>query len=195
VEKERQGGALSWPIHDEAPVLQTRRLWLTAFDPEDARSVYRYSSNPTVSRYTTWEPSQDLAEVADFIEHARAERYCWAIRLASDGPAVGAIECSEESEEEDGCASIHYVLSEEHWGRGLMTEAVTAVVSWAFEADTDLRRVQTNVVEANAASRRVLEKCGMELAGFILEEWEKFDEPVRSAVYGMEREAWRLHSS
>lgn len=155
---------------------------------DDVPAVYEYSSNPNVSRYTTWEASQDLGEVEGFIRQARAERYCWAVRLSGDGAAVGAVECSEE---EQGLASIHYVLSEEFWGRGIMTEVVEAVVRWAFESNRDLQRIETHVVEANGASRRVLEKCGMRVTGFVEEEWEKFEEPVRSAVLSLDRRSWR----
>jgi RimJ/RimL family protein N-acetyltransferase len=76
-----------------------------------------------------------------------------------------------------------------------MTEATRAVLDWAFESSPEVQRVTTTVLEQHRASRRVLEKCAMELTGHVSENWEKFADPVDLAVYGLSREAWRGHSS
>ncbi len=177
---------------NEAPSIETDRLWLSSFTIEDVKAVFAYASNPEVPRYTTWTPHTSKEEAEGFIRYARGERYCWAIRLSSEGPAVGAIECTEE---EPGQASIHYVLGQEHWGQGIMTEAAKAVMGWAFALDPNLQRITTTVIEEHAASRRVLEKCGMEVVGHVSETWMKFEEPVKLAMYGVTRGAWSRHSS
>ena len=76
-----------------------------------------------------------------------------------------------------------------------MTEAVAAVIDWAFETHPDLQRIKTTVIPENEASCRVLEKCGMELLGEIEETWDKFPDPVRLAVYGLTRPRWAQHGS
>lgn len=159
---------------------------------EDVEAVFAYASNPAVSRHTTWAPHTGKEEAAGFIQYARGERYCWAIRLRSDGPAVGAIECTDE---EPGQASIHYVLAEEHWGQGIMTEAARAVMEWAFASNLHLQRITTTVIEEHAASRRVLEKCGMGVVGHVSETWKKSEEPVKLALYGVTRGEWGRPSS
>ncbi len=170
---------------EEAPSIRTDRLWLTSFSLEDAPAVLAYASNPAVSRYTTWTPHSSIEDAKGFIRYALGERYCWAIRLSADGAVVGAIECTEEDPE---MRSIHYVLSEEYWGRGIMTEAVEAVLAWAFDSHPHLKRITTTVIEEHGASRRVLEKCGMEFTGHVSEKWTKFDEPVRLAAYAVARQ-------
>ena len=50
-------------------------------------------------------------------------------------------------------------------------------------------------IEDHAASRRVLEKCGMEVVGHVSETWKKFEEPVKLALYGVTRGKWGRHSS
>ena len=52
-----------------------------------------------------------------------------------------------------------YWLGEEFWGRGVMTEAVTAVTDFCFE-NFLLRRISAEVFANNPASARVLEKAG-----------------------------------
>ena len=66
----------------------------------------------------------------------------------------------------DGIAEIGYGISEEYQNNGYATEAVKAILEWAFS------HLEVNVVEAetdpdNIASKRVLEKCGFALNGVI----------------------------
>lgn len=76
-----------------------------------------------------------------------------------------------------------------------MTEAAEAVLAWAFESYPSLEEITTTVIEEHTASRRVLEKCGLEFAGQLEEKWEKFAEPVSLARYRVTREAWGRHGS
>jgi ribosomal-protein-alanine N-acetyltransferase len=177
---------------ENAPTIQTKRLWLTAFSTNDAEAVFAYASMPETSRYTTWKPHTRINDAEDFLRYALRERYCWAIRLDPAGPVVGAVECTSER---PGESSLHYVLSPSLWGHGIVTEAAKAVLDWAFASSAETRRVTTTVVEEHQASRRVLEKCGLELTGHVSENWDKFTEPVRLAVYSVTREAWGGHSS
>ncbi len=177
---------------ESAPLIRSERLWLTTFSMSDAGPVFEYASVPEVSRYTTWFPHTSIRDAEEFLRYALSERYCWAIRLYADGPVVGAVECTSEGQ---GERSVHYVLSPQHWGRGLMTEAVDAVIEWAFTADLGLEWIKTTVIPENGASIRVLEKCGMELLGEVSEEWGKFSDPVQLAVYGLSRATWDRHSS
>ena len=61
-------------------------------------------------------------------------------------------------------AEIGYWLSEQHWGKGIMTEVVRVLGRHAFE-DYELERVYANVYDYNPASARVLQKAGFELEG------------------------------
>ena len=56
-----------------------------------------------------------------------------------------------------------------------MTEAVGAIMQWGFGAFDELDRVVTSAISANVGSRRVLEKCGFEFVGLVVEKWESLD--------------------
>ncbi|MBS1709859.1 MAG: GNAT family N-acetyltransferase [Armatimonadetes bacterium] len=64
------------------------------------------------------------------------------------------------------CALLGYSVDAGHMGRGLASEAVSAVVSWAF-GPADLMRLEANVLPENHASIRVLEKCGFHRVGLM----------------------------
>ncbi len=174
------------------PDLRTERLWLTPFLDSDGPAVFEYARNPRVADHTMWHPHQSIASATGFIEMVRnyVSDYCWAIRLSPEGPARGAIEFGLS---DHSMGSIHYVLAEELWNRGLMTEAVSEVVRWGFETFNLLERIATTATSANIGSRRVLEKCGFAFTGTVVERWAKFDAPVELASYVARREQWLLH--
>ena len=65
-------------------------------------------------------------------------------------------------------AELGYVLSREHWGKGLMPEAVRAVMAFGFEK-LSLNRIQARCIAENLASARVMEKAGMTFEGTLRE--------------------------
>lgn len=171
------------------PDLRSRRLWLTPFVDEDAAAVFAYAKNPNVARHTTWSPHRSIADAERFIAmvHGYESEFCWAIRLGPLGPPRGAIEVAFSDLSR---GSIHYVLAEELWNQGLMTEAAATVLQWAFHAFDSLETVDTTATVENLGSRRVLEKCGFEPTGVVQEKWAKFPEPVELTSYSVSRERW-----
>jgi len=82
--------------------------------------------------------------------------------LKASGAFVGT--CGMEAAPEHARAELGYVLSREHWGRGLMPEAVRRVIRYCFER-MDLNRVEARCIAENTASSRVMEKAGMSYEG------------------------------
>ena len=62
------------------------------------------------------------------------------------------------------CGQIGYELHPDYWGKGLMTEAVRAVVACGHETFR-LNRIDAWTMPGNAASDRVLEKSGFQYEG------------------------------
>lgn len=168
------------------PDLETARLRLTPFDAGDAPGVFAYASNPNVSRYTTWTTHTAISAAESYIRwvQGREDVFCWAMRPRPSRMARGAIEFGLENPQQ---GSVHYVLDEDLWNRGLMTEAVEGVVTWAFRTVGDMERVATSAISENRGSCRVLEKCGFRFDGLVEEEWDKFDDPVELATYSLSR--------
>jgi len=165
--------------------IQTARLLLRPFELSDAADVFAYASNPNVSRFTTFTSPRALADTEAFIARvlARADvEHTWAIRLLYDTRVVGAIEFAPSSETE---AEFHYVLAEEHWNRGLMTEAARAVLVWGRTRYPSLRCIRSRAMSENVASQRVMEKCGLRFDRVRMVEVQKFGGPVEYREYSM----------
>lgn len=73
----------------------------------------------------------------------------------------------------DGGVEIGYGVNEDCQGRGYATEAVDAAVCWALR-QSGVERVEAETDPDNAASRRVLEKCGFAPTGTLGEEGPRF---------------------
>ena len=84
-------------------------------------------------------------------------------------------------------AELGFWLGETVWGRGVMTDAVSAFVPWAFER-FNLQRIYAHVFERNPASARVLEKAGFSrearLRRAVIKEGQILDEWLYARVVG-----------
>lgn len=94
----------------------------------------------------------------------------WMIEL-KDGQHVG--ELSFKGKSSDGTVEIGYGISAGYEGKGYATEAVSAMVDWAIR-EQRVTRIEAETESENAASQRVLEKCGFVANGMIGAEGPRF---------------------
>ena len=154
----------------DLPTLETERLILRKMVLNDAEAVFAYASNSEVSRYTLWETHRCIEDSRAFLEFA-TQKYenggepDWGIVYRGNGCLVGA--CGLVNwEAEHARAEVGFVLSREYWGRGLMSEAVRAILRFGFER-MNLNRIEARCIAENAASARVMEKAGMVYEGML----------------------------
>lgn len=94
----------------------------------------------------------------------------WMIEL-KNGTHVGDL--SFKGLHPDGRAEIGYGISEGYRLKGYATEALSAAVQWAL-GQPGVVRVEAETEPDNAASQRVLEKCGFVPSGVLREEGPRF---------------------
>jgi ribosomal-protein-alanine N-acetyltransferase len=92
----------------------------------------------------------------------------WGVVLKDSGAFVGTCGVDVNYAPEHARAELSYVLSLEHWGKGLMPEAVRAVIRFGF-GRMGLNRIQARCMAENTASARVMEKAGMTYEGTLRE--------------------------
>lgn len=85
-----------------------------------------------------------------------AERIVVAKAIIADGILVGSISCFQQ----DGKESIGYWLAKEHWGRGIASRALAMLLE-----EVTQRPLHATAAASNAASIRVLERCGFRMTG------------------------------
>ena len=146
-------------------ILETVRLSLREFTPQDADALALVISDPETMRH--YPAPYDRAGVEQWIERNR-RRYrddgvgLWAMELNKPQELIG--DCGIILQQVDGepLYEIGYHLRRDFWGRGFATEAAIACRNWAFvHLETD--RLISLIRPENLPSIRVAERVGMTL--------------------------------
>jgi RimJ/RimL family protein N-acetyltransferase len=175
------------------PTLLTARLRLRPFADADGDALFALHSKAHVLRYWDSPPWTERARAERFLARSRqlAEDGTGA-RLAmdrrSDGSFIGWCNLGDWNADYRS-ARLGYCLDDSAWGQGYATEAVGAVLGWAFET-LDLNRVQAEADTRNVASARVLEKLGFVREGTLREDCVVNGDVSDSWVYGLLRREW-----
>lgn len=147
--------------------LETERLILRPFKEDDVNDFYEYAKVEGVGEAAGWTHHKDVEESKVILTRFINEHRTFAITEKYSGKVIGSvgIERSGKIYERDFAGKnineVGYVLSKDYWGKGLMTEAVKAVIRYLFdELKCDVVTVGHFV--QNNRSRRVIEKCGFE---------------------------------
>jgi RimJ/RimL family protein N-acetyltransferase len=176
-----------------APRIETERLLLRRFVPDDLPALHDMRSRAEVVRYLYEEPStleDDRARLQRRMRHTRFAITGDALGFAvvQDGTLVGDVSLFLHSAEHRQ-GEIGFVVHPDHQGRGYATEAARAVLELAF-GTYDLHRVTGTLEARNAASARVLEHLGMRCEAHLVEnEWVK-GEWQSERVYALLQREW-----
>jgi RimJ/RimL family protein N-acetyltransferase len=169
-------------------IVETQRLKLRRPVLNDADFVYSYARDEDVARFMMWKQHDGIEQSRQFLERCikvwdESAAFPWLIERKADRRPVGMIEITINA----FMVNVGYVSSKPHWGRGYMTEAVIAVRDWAL-AQPEVYRFWSFGDIDNHASRRVMEKAGMQLEG-VLRRWVAHpnisDEPRDAFCYSI----------
>lgn len=86
-------------------------------------------------------------------------------------------------------AELGYALGRAHWGRGLMQEALRALLDRAF-GGMALRRLEAEVDVRNPASARLLQRLGFRREGLLRQRWVTKGAARDVGIYGLLRDEW-----
>jgi RimJ/RimL family protein N-acetyltransferase len=169
-------------------VLETERLILRAPRLGDAKAVATLANDRRIAENTARLPHPyRLADAQEFIAlvNQSANETAFVITLRS-GAVIGG--CGLMTPVDDS-TEIGYWLGVRHWGKGYATEAVRAMIDYAF-TDLDCEALQSAARVTNAASRRVLEKCGFQWTGAGLLRSRALNSSVPVDRFRLDRGLW-----
>lgn len=144
-------------------MLETKRLFIRPFTDSDVPDVFAMRSDPEIMRYIR-APHKDIAETKK-----------WVTMLSSRWKKDGIGFCSLIEKEtgnflgwcglwqlvENGEIEVGYALAKTYWGKGLATESAERFLQYGFD-ELNLGKIVALAREENLASRRVMEKLGMQ---------------------------------
>jgi ribosomal-protein-alanine N-acetyltransferase len=148
--------------------LQTERLTLRQASATDAEAYRLLLADPAVTQLSNLPDAAGLKQAERMVVwmerlYARGSGCAWIIEDRRSRRLIGAIRFNR-FERPWKVGEIGYELSPEFWGRGLMTEAVNAVVGCGF-GTFGLNRIEAWTLPGNPGSDRVLEKSGFRYEG------------------------------
>lgn len=129
-------------------------MFLRPVGVADMPELFRIQLDPEANRMAALIP-RDRAAFEAALERARHDAAVTLRAVIADGELVGLAACLIQ----DGRNSVGYWIAREHWGRGIATRAVGLLVR-----EVATRPLYARVARHNAASLRVLEKCGFVVA-------------------------------
>jgi [ribosomal protein S5]-alanine N-acetyltransferase len=177
----------------EIPKIETERLILRMLREEDATDIFHYTQKPEVTKFLIWHPHNTIQDTLDFIQFAEKQfdqgiSIILGIELKSENKIIGTIDL-RDWKNPNRCGDIGYVIAPDYWRKGIMTEALHAVLKFGFE-ELELNRLEAHCEEENVGSWRVMEKCGMKHEG-ILREKVYIKKRFRSMkMYSILRKEW-----
>lgn len=153
-------------------IIETERLLLRAFTPDDAGLIYQLNLDPEVTRYTL-DPVTSIEQAKGILEQSILPQYALynhgrlAVHVkqqlgATTSGFIGW--CGLKTRPELNEIDLGYRYMKNSWGKGYATEAAYASLRYGFET-LGYKRIVGRALPGNLASIRVLEKCGMAYTG------------------------------
>jgi ribosomal-protein-alanine N-acetyltransferase len=149
-------------------LLHTDRLTLRPLTTADAPAIFaEYAQDPEASRFMAWHPHKSLGESEAFVSQSLAadpaQARTYVIAGRKDTALRGVLGLTQLKPHH---VEFGYVLARPWWGKGLMSEALVAVVDWLL-AQPENFRISGFCDVANTGSARVMEKAGLAREGML----------------------------
>lgn len=168
--------------------IETIRLILRRFKPDDFYDMYKnWASDIETLKYLHWGPHSDITVTKQRVlswvaNYGRPDVYNWAIYLKSAKEVIGSISVEISDEKEETC-EIGYCIGKAFWGRGIMPEALRAVMHYLFY-EVGYKKIIARHDVKNIASGRVMQKAGMKFDKLIYGVGRRRDKTIYDvAVY------------
>lgn len=143
--------------------LETERLLLRPWKPEDAESLYKYASDDRVGPIAGWNTHKSVEESRRIIQDVLSAEGTYAVVLKETNEPVGSIGLmigkNSNLNLPENEAEIGYWIGVPYWGQGLIPEATNELIRYAFGA-LQMERLWCGYFDGNEKSKRCQEKCG-----------------------------------
>ena len=160
IEIENSSKMLNLDFHP-FPEISTEKLFLKQIKAVDFNDFFRLRSDKNIMKYIPRPLAKDISDVEILVEKIDAgiknnERINWGIYLNTTGKLIGSIGYVNIYPD-NLRAEIGYLLDTAFHGKGLMKEAIVAVINFGFDT-MKLHSIEAVVQHMNIASAKLLEK-------------------------------------
>jgi [ribosomal protein S5]-alanine N-acetyltransferase len=175
-------------------VIESEHLLIRIVAESDLPSLLAVNGDAQVTKFLPYETWQSLSDA-----------HAWFQRMAgiqATGTALQFVIARRPSQEvigscllfrfEEGSAraELGYVLGRAHWGQGLMSEALAALIGTAF-GTMGLRRLEAEIDPRNQASIGLIQRLGFTREGLLRQRWVAKGETKDVEMFGLLNHEWR----
>jgi len=141
--------------------ISTDKLLLKSVELSDLQNMYNLRTNPQVAKYIQRDINKNLQDIRQFIELVRKNNFYFTINTIDPCEFIGTITLWN-IDRSTNYAEIGYELLPQFQGKGLMSEAVKAILDYAFY-EAGFKYIEAYTHRENIASKKLLERAGFKL--------------------------------
>lgn len=155
-------------VFSRMPTLETQRLLLRKVAMTDAPDLFAYGRDHEVARHVLWEAYRSETDARMYVrflqrQYRSGQPSSWGIVHKAHLKVIGTIGFMWWNHDHNS-AEVGYSLARAYWNQGIMSEVLTEMLRFGFEA-MGLHRIEAQHECDNPASGRVMEKVGMRHEG------------------------------
>lgn len=152
-------------------LFETSRLIIREFEPSDFPGIHDYAQQAEVVQYQVWGPNTEV-ETQEFLDQAIQNQtelprlnfeLCVLLKTTNQHIGGCGIHLKDESY---NLAHIGYIMNPAFWGKGYATEVTKGLIDYAKQT-LKIKNIKATCDQQNIASKRVLEKSGLQLEKII----------------------------
>ncbi|WP_164843888.1 GNAT family N-acetyltransferase [Croceicoccus ponticola] len=171
-------------------IATTDRLVLRTLRVDDIPALFKGFGDPGVMTWWSREAFADEAELAAYLVPVDATESL--VCVAADPATDEAMLYCTAMPRARGQVELGYLCLSQWQGRGLVAEALTALIDHVF-ASGDIRRIYADTDPDNDASNCLLERLGFTLEGCLRENWFTHIGARDSKIWGLLAREWRAN--
>lgn len=161
--------------------LETQRLILRGWRKTDVNDLHDIMNKSSVIT-GGWQPHANINITSDVLDEYIENDDRWAVALKDCKKVIGCVRiCPDNNRGKFFAKSINYVLSEDYWGNGYMTEAIKHIIKYSFD-ELNIDLLSAFHIPDNIKSKKVLERCGFEYEITIEQGYKRFDGKIFDSV-------------
>ena len=179
------------------PEIRTKRLTLRQPSMKDVEWYFEYFSRPEL----VWgggEPGpKNIRAAREELKkylvdlYRKRQGFRWIITLKGDGQPIGTLGFYKWAPSASYQAEMGYDLAREHWGKGIMTEAMNAVIDFGFEK-MELNRIEVFIMPRNKRSIKLIKNLGFKREGLLRQRYfDEFGNYADDILFSMLRSDWK----
>ena len=177
------------------PVIETGRLLLRELTSDDIEWYMSHFSTPEIVHGSGYPGPETIKAAKEEFEMyilgpwKEGTGLRWGITLKDDGSLIGSCGFYKWENEPHRKAEMGYDLAPAYWGRGIMREALQAIIRYGFE-EMNLNRITVLVISYNDRSLRLVNRLGFVKEG-VMRESAFFDgEFIDDVLLSLLRSDW-----